>query len=60
MTQGGPGNSTLTFIYYIFLTGFTYLRMGYASALSFVFLALILAITIFQVRLQSQWVHYEE
>jgi multiple sugar transport system permease protein len=60
MTQGGPGNSTLTFIYYIFLTGFTYLRMGYASALSFVFLALILAITIIQVRLQSQWVHYEE
>jgi len=60
MTQGGPGNSTLTFIYYIFLTGFTYLRMGYASALSFVFLALILAVTVVQVRLQSQWVHYEE
>jgi len=60
MTQGGPGNSTLTFIYDIFLTGFTYLRMGYASALSFVFLILILAVTIVQVRLQSQWVYYDE
>jgi len=60
MTQGGPGNNTLTFIYYIFLTGFTYLRMGYACALSFVFLALILAVTIVQVRLQSRWVHYDE
>jgi multiple sugar transport system permease protein len=59
MTQGGPGNSTLTFIYYIFLTGFTYLRMGYASALSFVFLALILTITVLQVRWQARWVHYD-
>jgi len=60
MTQGGPGNSTMTFIYYIFLTGFTYLRMGYASALSFVFLLLILIITAFQLRLQTRWVHYDE
>jgi multiple sugar transport system permease protein len=60
MTQGGPGNDTLTLIYYIFLTGFTYLRMGYASAISFVFLALVLAITVVQVRLQYRWVHYDE
>jgi multiple sugar transport system permease protein len=60
MTQGGPGNDTLTLIYYIFLTGFTYLRMGYASALSFVVLALVLAITVVQVRWQYRWVHYDE
>jgi multiple sugar transport system permease protein len=59
MTQGGPGNSTMTLIYYIFLSGFTNLRMGYASAISVVFLLIILAITVVQVRLQSKWVHYE-
>lgn len=60
MTQGGPDNGTLTLIYYIFLTGFTYLRMGYASAISFVFLAIVLAVTVVQVRLQYRWVHYDE
>ena len=59
MTQGGPGNSTMTLIYDIFLTGFTYLRMGYASAISVVFLVIVLLITVVQVRLQRRWVHYE-
>jgi len=58
MTQGGPGNATLTLVYQIFLNGFTYLRMGYASALSFVLFAILFAITIVQVRLQTRWVHY--
>jgi multiple sugar transport system permease protein len=58
MTQGGPGNATLTLVYQIFLNGFTYLRMGYASALSFVLFAILFVITILQVRLQTRWVHY--
>lgn len=58
MTQGGPGNSTLTLVYYIFQNGFTWLRMGYASAISFVLFAILLAITVVQVRLQTRWVHY--
>ena len=40
------------------LNGFTYLRMGYASALSFVLFAMLFVITIVQVRLQTRWVHY--
>jgi len=58
MTQGGPGNATLTLVYHIFQNGFTYLRMGYASALSFVLFAILFIITIVQVRLQRRWVHY--
>ena len=58
MTQGGPGNATLTLVYQIFLNGFTYLRMGYASALSFVLFAILFLITIVQVNLQRKWVHY--
>jgi multiple sugar transport system permease protein len=58
MTQGGPANATMTLVYQIFLNGFTYLRMGYASAQSFVLFAMLFAITIVQVRLQYRWVHY--
>jgi multiple sugar transport system permease protein len=58
MTQGGPGNATLTLVYHIFQNGFTWLRMGYASALSFVLFAILFVITIVQVRLQRRWVHY--
>ena len=58
MTQGGPGNATMTLVYQIFLNGFTYLRMGYASAMSFILFAILFLITIVQVRLQTRWVHY--
>jgi len=58
MTQGGPANATMTLVYQIFLNGFTYLRMGYASAQSFILFAILFAITLVQVRLQRRWVHY--
>lgn len=58
MTQGGPGNSTLTIIYFIFQQGFTYLRMGYASAASVTFLLMIGVLTLIMTRLQLR-VHYE-
>jgi multiple sugar transport system permease protein len=59
MTQGGPGNSTLTIIYFIFQQGFSYLRMGYASAASVTFLVILTVLTAFLLRLQSRLVHYE-
>ncbi|MBE2271083.1 MAG: sugar ABC transporter permease, partial [Anaerolinea sp.] len=38
---------------------FSYNRMGYASAMSWVLFALIFAITFTQLRLQKRWVYYE-
>ena len=32
LTKGGPGNSTITLVYYIYNKGFGGLEMGYASA----------------------------
>jgi ABC-type sugar transport system permease subunit len=59
MTQGGPGYSTYTVIYYLYLTGWNAFRYGYASAVA-VFLFVVLAtITFLQFRIQSRWVHYE-
>ncbi|MBW7882407.1 MAG: sugar ABC transporter permease [Caldilineaceae bacterium] len=60
MTQGGPSNSTTTLIYNTYLQGFTFLRMGYASAISVVFLAVVLIVTIWQIKFQEKWVHYDE
>jgi multiple sugar transport system permease protein len=59
MTQGGPGNSTLTIIYFIYQNGFSYLRMGYASAVSVSFLVVILFTTTLLLRFQGRVVHYE-
>jgi multiple sugar transport system permease protein len=60
MTQGGPANSTMTVIYYIFLQGFTYLRMGYASAVSTLFAIAVFILTLIAIKFQRLWVFYEE
>jgi len=59
MTSGGPVNSTLFFVYHLFNHAFRYLNMGYASALAWVLVAVVLALTVFQLRLAKKWVHYE-
>ena len=49
-TQGGPGASTRTIVWYIYQEAFTSMRMGYASAMSTVlFLGLVL-VTLVQMR----------
>jgi multiple sugar transport system permease protein len=60
MTQGGPSNNTLTVIYYIFLQGFTYLRMGYASAISTLFTIAVFGLTLVAIKYQRLWVFYSE
>jgi multiple sugar transport system permease protein len=59
MTNGGPANATLTFALLIYNNAFLYFKMGYASALSFLFFLLILAITLVQNRFSKKWVFYQ-
>jgi len=59
MTQGGPVDSTLFYVYALFNEGFRYFRMGYASALAWVLFWIILALTMIQLKLAPRWVHYE-
>ena len=59
MTQGGPGNSTLTIIYYVYQEGFSYLRMGYASAAAVTLIVVVGILTAIMLRFQDRWVHYE-
>ena len=46
LTSGGPNGSTRPILEYIYDTGFTNYRLGYASAISYVFFAIILVLTL--------------
>ena len=60
MTQGGPVDSTLFYVYYLFNNAFRYFAMGYAAAMAWILFWLILALTLIQLRLAPRWVHYEQ
>ena len=59
MTRGGPGTSTNVLVYYIYTSAFSFYRMGYASAISWILFLLLLAVTLIQWRGQQKWVQYE-
>ena len=50
MTGGGPGNATKVYVFYLWESGFSFFKMGYASALAYVLFIIILGITLLQVR----------
>lgn len=59
LTQGGPNKASEVLMYTIYSEGFLFLRTGYASALTVVFLAIILAFTLVQSKIFDKRVHYE-
>ncbi|SFL73913.1 carbohydrate ABC transporter membrane protein 1, CUT1 family (TC 3.A.1.1.-) [Gracilibacillus orientalis] len=54
MTQGGPMNSTMTPVYYIYQSGFSDRMIGYASAMTVIFGIIIGIITLLQSRLTKE------
>jgi multiple sugar transport system permease protein len=59
MTQGGPANSTITIVYYLYQKGFQRFQMGYGTSLAWIVFGMIFVITTLQFRLAERWV-YEE
>ncbi|MCK6495389.1 sugar ABC transporter permease [bacterium] len=59
MTNGGPLDSTLFYALYLFRTAFQSFRMGYASAMAWILFAVVLSLTLVQMRLAKRWVYYE-
>lgn len=59
MTQGGPADSTLFYALQLFNSGFRYFELGYASAMAWVLLAIVLTITLLQVYASRRWVTYD-
>ncbi|MFC5834246.1 carbohydrate ABC transporter permease [Nonomuraea insulae] len=59
MTEGGPNNATLFYVYYLFRKAFRESEMGYASALAWVLFMIIVVITFLMFRNARRWVYYE-
>ncbi|MBI1297418.1 ABC transporter permease subunit [bacterium] len=57
-TNGGPLDSTLFFVLYLYKRAFEFLDMGYAAALAWVLFAIILVLTLIVFRSQRFWVFY--
>ncbi len=51
ITQGGPQNSTISIVYWIYTTSFTYFKLGYGAALSLVLLVILVAVSVIQLYL---------
>lgn len=57
---GNPINSTLFYTLYLYQEAFGFFRMGYASALAWVLLALVAVFTAFSFFTSKYWVHYDD
>lgn len=58
-TAGGPLDSTLFYLVYLYRRAFQNQEAGYASALAWILFLIILAFTLLVVRSSSAWVYYD-
>ena len=59
ITGGGPANSTLFFVLYMYRHAFENFKMGYAAALGMILFLVIMTLTIISFRLSNRLVFYE-
>lgn len=59
MTKGGPYDSTLFYVLYLYRNAFEYFQMGYASVLGWILFLCILLLTLLVFKTGRSWVHYE-
>lgn len=56
--MGGPLDSTLFYVFYLYRKGFEDFQMGYASAMAWLLFAMTLMLTMLLMRLSRRFVHY--
>ncbi len=54
MTQGGPLNSTLSVVLYLYQQGFRWWKMGYASAIAFVLFFIVFMLAMVQMAIRNK------
>jgi multiple sugar transport system permease protein len=59
MTGGEPGDLTRFYVLYLYNQAFEFYEMGYASAMAWILLLIILAFTMLTLRGSRKLVHYE-
>jgi ABC-type sugar transport system permease subunit len=58
MTDGGPLDSTVSVILYMYRQGFKYFHMGYASAVAYILFIVIALFSLVQFRMNRQSFEY--
>jgi multiple sugar transport system permease protein len=58
-SRGGPENSALFIMMYLYRRGFENFQLGYASAVAWVLFVIIVAVTLVQFWVSKRFVHYE-
>ncbi|MCS7151196.1 MAG: extracellular solute-binding protein [Endomicrobia bacterium] len=53
MTQGGPMNSTISVVLYMYNQGFKFFKLGFSSATAYVLFSIIFVFTLVQLRFQK-------
>jgi len=59
MTEGGPNNSSLFYVYYLYRSVFMETRIGYASALAWILFLVVMVLTFIVFKSSRKWVYYE-
>ena len=59
ITDGGPLDSTLSYVLYLYRRAFNFFDMGYSCALAWVLVIIVAVFTIILFKTQNNWVHYE-
>lgn len=59
MTNGGPNDASLFYVYYLYREAFQNTNMGYASALAWVLFIIIVVFSTIILKTQNKWVYYE-
>lgn len=59
ITNGGPNDSTLFILLYIYNNAFRFFKLGYASAMAWVLFLMMLLFTLVQFLLARRWVFYQ-
>ena len=57
-TQGGPAYSTWFYALHIYQQAFAFFKMGYGTALAWIFVVLLLIFTYLQIVISRRWVYY--
>ena len=59
MTEGGPNNASLFYVYNLWRQAFTYMKMGIASAMAWILFVVVLLLTLLAFKTSRTWVFYE-
>ena len=59
LTKGGPGESTNTIVLALYRNGFSFDKLGYASALAWILFVIVMLLTALQFSQQKRWVNYD-